>query len=239
MTSKRIISGLLALTMAAGMMPVDTVFAEDTNTTATTITKENSSGNLTIRLKIKNSSQPIVTIQDWQYKGTASTPEVTNYDGDGQITYYYKAKDADDNTYTTDVPTEVGSYTVKAVIAETEEYKEATATADFQITPMTSDMTITLDVRSRTTLDDFDVSIPEGLVYDGEPKEVKVTPKSNDAEFPDFEVVYFSGNMMLTSPPTEAGTYTFVIRNKIPKLIMLMTFLTRASHSLLTGQLPK
>jgi len=215
MTSKRIISGLLALTMAAGMMPVDTVFAEDTNTTATTtITKENSSGDLTIRLKIKNSSQPTVTIQDWQYKGTASTPEVTNYDGDGKVTYYYKVKDADDNTYTTDVPTAVGSYTVKAVIAETEEYKEATATADFQITPMTSDMTITLNVRSRTTLDDFDVAIPEGLVYDGEPKEVKVTSKSNDAEFPDFEVVYFSGDMMLTSPPTEAGTYKFVIKNK-------------------------
>lgn len=145
MTSKRITSGLLALLMTASMLPADmSVTAAGDKTT---LTPTNSSGGLTITLKIKAEITPTVTIADWQYKGTPSTPEVTGNEGNGAVTYKYKVKGADDSTYTETVPTAQGEYTVKADIAETDDYKAGSATADFNIKPYTTGLTITLKIK--------------------------------------------------------------------------------------------
>lgn len=145
MTSKRITSGLLALLMTASMLPADmSVTAAGDKTT---LTPTNSSGGLTITLKIKAEITPTVTIADWQYKGTPSTPEVTGNEGNGAVTYKYKVKGADDSTYTEAVPTAQGEYTVKADIAETDDYNAGSATADFNIKPYTTGLTITLKIK--------------------------------------------------------------------------------------------
>ena len=74
-----------------------------------------------------------VSITGWTSGSTANTPSVTGNDGNGQVTYEYKLKgDADDN-YTTVVPTAAGDYTVRATVAETDDYADGTATADFTI----------------------------------------------------------------------------------------------------------
>ena len=74
-----------------------------------------------------------VSIDDWTYGATASTPTVTGNESNGTVTYEYKVKDAADDTYTTEVPMQAGDYTVRATVAETDDYADATATKDFTI----------------------------------------------------------------------------------------------------------
>ena len=49
------------------------------------------------------------------------------------ITYYYKEQGKPDTEYSQEVPTTIGKYTVKAVSAKTNNYKEGIAIADFEI----------------------------------------------------------------------------------------------------------
>ncbi len=74
-----------------------------------------------------------VSLEGWAYGAKANTPEVTGNTGKGTVTYIYKAKDADDKNYSDAVPTAAGTYTVKATVAETDNYNAGTATADFTI----------------------------------------------------------------------------------------------------------
>ena len=57
-------------------------------------------------------------------------------DGNRAPTIMFKAKGADDNTYTATAPKKAGEYTVKVSVAATAEWKAATNTFDFAITPM-------------------------------------------------------------------------------------------------------
>lgn len=75
---------------------------------------------------------PTVTLDNWVY-GEPNEPSVTD-GGAGAVTYYYKTKDAADDTYTEEQPVNVGNYTIKAEVAATEEYFAASATKDFSIT---------------------------------------------------------------------------------------------------------
>ena len=56
--------------------------------------------------------------------------------GNREPAFMFKAKGADDNTYTATAPKKVGEYTVKVSVAATAEWKSATKTFDFAITPM-------------------------------------------------------------------------------------------------------
>ena len=57
-------------------------------------------------------------------------------EGNREPAFMFKAKGADDNTYTATAPKKVGEYTVKVSVAATAEWKSATKTFDFAITPM-------------------------------------------------------------------------------------------------------
>ena len=57
-------------------------------------------------------------------------------EGNRAPTIMFKEKGADDNTYTATAPKKVGEYTVKVSVAATAEWKSATKTFDFAITPM-------------------------------------------------------------------------------------------------------
>ena len=76
---------------------------------------------------------PTVSIEGWTYGGAANTPSVAGNTGNAAVTYQYKVAGADDSTYTDVVPTGAGSYTIRASVAETDNYQSATATADFVI----------------------------------------------------------------------------------------------------------
>ena len=57
-------------------------------------------------------------------------------EGNREPSFMFKVKGADDNTYTVTAPKKVGEYTVKVSVAATAEWKAATKTFDFAITPM-------------------------------------------------------------------------------------------------------
>ena len=85
----------------------------------------------------KGSINPVVTISDWTFSETASTPSTSGNPGSGEVTYQYKVKGADDSTYSIVVPLDAGEYTVKATVSETTNYLGGTATADFKIAQAT------------------------------------------------------------------------------------------------------
>ena len=76
-----------------------------------------------------------VSLIGWTYGDTAKTPTVSGNLGNADVTYQYKAADAADETYTNVVPTNAGTYTVKATVAESANYAAATATRNFTIVP--------------------------------------------------------------------------------------------------------
>lgn len=57
-------------------------------------------------------------------------------DGNREPAFMFKVKGADDTTYTATAPKNAGEYTVKVSVAATAEWKSATKTFDFAITPM-------------------------------------------------------------------------------------------------------
>lgn len=73
-----------------------------------------------------------VSIAGWRYNQTASVPvAASETNGVENVTYFYKEAGASEDAYVTEVPVMVGEYTLKAVFAENDLYKETIATADF------------------------------------------------------------------------------------------------------------
>lgn len=95
--------------------------------------------------------EPATTSIALSVQKVAGSVEITNniskvYDGDavsdvtyrksssGNVTVEYKVRGANDNTYTTTKPSAVDGYTVRVTAAADDDYNEASATADFDIT---------------------------------------------------------------------------------------------------------
>ncbi|MCD8046955.1 MAG: LPXTG cell wall anchor domain-containing protein [Clostridiales bacterium] len=97
---------------------------------------------VTVTVTIKQAEgSGTVTIDGWTYGEAANAPVPTSdTNGTDNVTYQYKVKDADDSTYSDTVPSDAGSYTVKATFAATNNYTEAEATADFTIAKAAYDM---------------------------------------------------------------------------------------------------
>ena len=75
-----------------------------------------------------------VTISDWTYGDTPSTPvPVSRTNGTANVRYYYKLSYKGDEEYTETIPTDAGNYTLKAVFSETSIYNEVISTTDFTI----------------------------------------------------------------------------------------------------------
>ena len=77
-----------------------------------------------------------VSLGNWKYGETQQTENASVSGGVNDYlppTYSYKAKGADDATYTSEKPSNAGEYTVKATWAETDNCPEISATANFEI----------------------------------------------------------------------------------------------------------
>ena len=199
---KRLISFALALSMLAGMLGSGISVSADNNTE---ITPSNASGTLVITLKIKADIQPSVTLEGWMYGDTPNTPSVTGNDGGGAVTYYYKVKGAEDSTYTETKPTAAGNYTVKAVIAETDDYKSGSATADFTIANYSTTLTITLTIKPSITPT---VSL-EGWMYGDTPNTPSVTGNDGGGDVTYYYKAKDADDSTYTEDvPKAAGNYT-------------------------------
>lgn len=81
---------------------------------------------------------PSLSMDDWIYGETASTPVVTGNTGNGAVTYAYRLQSATEEGYTTGLPdstTEAGDYILKASVAETDNYLDSVITDEFSILP--------------------------------------------------------------------------------------------------------
>ena len=117
-------------------------YGNNTNAGKATVTVEDQdggnyvvSGTATFTITKAELSGVTVSLGGWTYGDTAKTPTVSGNLGGGNVTYQYKADNA--STYTSTVPTNAGTYTVKATVAESANYKAATATGSFTIAPKT------------------------------------------------------------------------------------------------------
>ena len=102
---------------------------------------------------------PTVTLQGWTYGDEPNQPVVGNNPGNGEVSFTYAEKES--TTFTANVPSNVGDYTVKASVAASMQYAAGEATADFSISAkaLTEDM---------VTLSD------ESFVYNGEVQKPEV-----------------------------------------------------------------
>ena len=110
----------------AGNYTVKVVVAETENYQAGEAT-----ANFTIsKAELSNAS---VSLAGWTYGDAANTPVLRGNLGDGTVNYFYANAEAPSLEYTTDIPTNAGNYSVKAVIAETANYQGKEVTNTFSI----------------------------------------------------------------------------------------------------------
>ena len=162
-----------------------------------------------------------VSIEGWEYGDTAKAPvPVSSTNGTDHVTYQYKVKDADDSTYTNEVPTLPGDYTVKANFPATTNYKATEATADFTISKRavtatvtaqnktydgTTDTVITATVEDVVYGDTFEISGLTGAFSDANAGEGKtVTIDSSNASVTGTNVEYYVVSFPATATATIA-----------------------------------
>jgi len=69
------------------------------------------------------------------YDGKPIGKPTLNTDSDGALTFEYKRADEEDTAYTTEAPKNVGKYTIRITTAETDTFKSASSTMEFEIQP--------------------------------------------------------------------------------------------------------
>jgi hypothetical protein len=109
------------------------------------------------------------------------------------VTYQYKVKDANDNTYSETVPTDANNYTVKAIVATTANYQGGEATADF---------TISAKALAEEMVEEIGEQIYTGSAL--QPKPVVKDGSNTLVEGTDYTVVYTDN----TNPGTATVTIT-------------------------------
>ena len=127
------------LTLAA-ILGMTGAWAQDTDEVTVVKSANNNEWTLTmpasdVELEVEYKADLTLTLnlEGWTFGTTANAPTVSGNEGNGTVTYEYKMKGAADDTYSTEVPTDAGEYTVRATVAETDDYADGTATADFII----------------------------------------------------------------------------------------------------------
>ena len=124
--------------------------------------------------KINGSAQ--VSIEDWVYspdnRNVKSPVPKSETNGTDNVSYLYKLRD-DDTDWTKEIPINSGKYTVKAIFAETENYQEITAMADFEIfkekKPENMPAESTVKTEAAGTMEKLkDITLPEGWLWKNE-----------------------------------------------------------------------
>ena len=148
----------------------------------------NDKGNYTLKTPITGkanitkatSGDGTVTLDGWTYGEAAKTPTATSTTNPetatNKITYQYKLKGADDNTYTDTVPTNAGEYTIKAIFPANDNYGETTATGTFTISKKNLNVNVTVAEKVYNGNNDASVTVTlvEGGIESGDKVELNV-----------------------------------------------------------------
>ena len=141
----------------------------------------------------KTDISPTVSISNWRYGQTASNPSVTGNTGNGAVTYKYKLTSASDSTYTTTKPSTPGNYTIKAEIAETDNYNSGTATSTFTISKGLLNLTVSM----------------QSYIVGGTPSNPSLSGNTGNGTVTySYKVSTASDSTYTSAQPTAVGTYT-------------------------------
>lgn len=151
----------------------------------------------------------------------------------GEVTYEYKAFDADDSTYTTVAPKDAGKYVVRVTVAADGNYREASETATFTISK--AKVSVKADDKSMVYGDNEPVltwTLTSGTVY-GTDKlnitldrtkgidvdEYTVTASAEEGANPNYDITFATGVFEITKRTIgiEWGNTSFVY-DTMPKL---------------------
>lgn len=100
------------------------------------------------------------------YDGKPIGKPTLNTDSDGALIFEYKRADEEDTAYTTEAPKNVGKYTIRITTAETDTFKSASSTMEFEIQP--KEVTISdVKVADKTYDGSLDAKITEKGTFDG------------------------------------------------------------------------
>ena len=188
-------------TTAVQNSPVDSYPITFSNTTAETANYTISYTNATLQITTSPASNFIGTVSlgNWKYGETQQTENASVSGGVNDYadpTYSYKAKGADDATYTSEKPSNAGEYTVKATWAETDNCPEISATDDFTI----SKRNVTL-TSARAEKD-----------YDGQALTKHEVTVGGDG-FAQGESATYNVTGTQTQPGTSNNTFTYTLNN--------------------------
>lgn len=147
--------------------------------------------------------------------------------GNREPAFMFKAKGADDNTYTATAPKKVGEYTVKVSVEATAEWKAATNTFDFEITkkPLTEEI-----VKQEYDGRSFIIGEPKGKVGSDD-VQIKVMMSGKDVGATKESVALIgddAGNYSITLNDVTAS----IIKKDITKDIPNMNYFYNATTSL-------
>ena len=147
--------------------------------------------------------------------------------GNREPAFMFKAKGADDNTYTATAPKKVGEYTVKVSVEGTAEWKATTKTFDFEITkkPLTEEI-----VKQEYDGRSFIIGEPKGKVGSDD-VQIKVMMSGKDVGATKESVALIgddAGNYSITLNDVTAS----IIKKDITKDIPNMNYFYNATTSL-------
>lgn len=147
--------------------------------------------------------------------------------GNREPAFMFKAKGADDNTYTATAPKKAGEYTVKVSVEATAEWKAATNTFDFVITkkPLTEEV-----VKQEYDGRSFIIGEPKGKVGSDD-VQIKVMMSGKDVGATK-ESVALSGNDADNYSITLNDVTASIIKKDITKDIPNMNYFYNATTSL-------
>lgn len=137
----------------------------------------------------KADNELIVSLNDWGYGEKANTPSATAKFGDiKNVVYTYSSKE--NGKYTTDIPTNAGTWYIKAMLKGTDNYNDVTIIESFNISKATNAWTEELSITGWTYND-------------------KVNAPTAKAQFGDVTFTYSSeeNGTYTNEVPKNAGTY--------------------------------
>ncbi|MBO7508327.1 MAG: hypothetical protein J6T39_01620, partial [Clostridia bacterium] len=148
-------------------------------------------GEYEITFQIQKATNTVsVSLQNWTYSEAANTPVATSTFGTPLI--YYSTSSS--GQYSSTVPTDAGTYYVKALVEGTNNYYEAQDIKQFQIYKKTLD-TSGITFKSQT------------FIYDGQPKSIYITGMLPE----EISIVYTGNNK--TAPGEYIVTASFIVSN--------------------------
>ncbi len=178
----------------------DVSYSNNINAGTATVTvtgKRTYTGTATTTFAINKAplSDLAVLVPGWTYglyNLEVNAPRVSGNTGSGAVTITYKAAGA--STFTSTVPQNAGTHTVKAVVAETDNYAAGEATSEFTIAK--ANLNLSVDIAGWTYGDEPNAPVITGNLGSGT---VTVTYQGENDDVPSATV------------PTNAGGYTMFV----------------------------